>query len=177
MDKGSPGVGDSTYKVALALPWTLTVMSGIQVPRYSNAAWVVRLPPTPPAPGPPSAVPWDPEPEPPGKRKQKPKCYDGRRKAKDDRRSGIIQKGKRHEYCFFLFFINQIENFVTPISELTGRCTDSSAVPRVWYDEEGLDEGAQSVHNVSEYLGGVRFHVVRLTERTKKGKGQNYVLV
>lgn len=42
----------TTYYVALALPWTLTVMRGIQVPRYSNAAWVVRFPLTPPVPEP-----------------------------------------------------------------------------------------------------------------------------
>lgn len=57
--------GTSTYYVALALPWTLTVIRGIQVPRYSNAAWVVRLPLTPPVPGPPCAAPWGTEPEPP----------------------------------------------------------------------------------------------------------------
>lgn len=32
-------------------------------------------------------------------------------------------------------------------------------------DEEGLDEGAQSVDDVSEDFGGVLLHVVRLTER------------
>lgn len=58
--------GCCTYYVALALPWTLTFMRGIQVPRYSNAAWVVRFPLTPPVPGPPCAAPWAPELEPPG---------------------------------------------------------------------------------------------------------------
>jgi len=44
--------------------------------------------------------------------------------------------------------------------ELTSRCTDCSIVARIWDDEEGLDEGAQGVDNVSEYLGGVLLHVV-----------------
>lgn len=71
MDKGSwkgelfKSVVNNTYYVALALPWTLTVIRGIQVPRYSNAAWVVRFPLIPPVPGPPCATPWAPEPEPP----------------------------------------------------------------------------------------------------------------
>lgn len=59
-------VVSSTYYVALALPWTLTVMRGIQVPRNSKAACVDRFPLTPPVPGPPCAAPWVPEPEPPG---------------------------------------------------------------------------------------------------------------
>lgn len=62
---------NNTHYVALALPWTLTVIRGIQVPRYSNAAWVVRLPLTPPVPGPPCAVPCIPEPDPPESSRQK----------------------------------------------------------------------------------------------------------
>lgn len=58
--------GNSTYYVALALPWTLTVMRGIQVPRNSKAACMDRVPLTPPVPGPPCAAAWVPEPEPPG---------------------------------------------------------------------------------------------------------------
>lgn len=65
----------TTHYVALALPWTLTVMRGIQVPRYSNAAWVVRFPLTPPVPEPACATPWGPEPEPPG---QKTREWSGR---------------------------------------------------------------------------------------------------
>lgn len=57
-----------TYYVALALPWTLTVMRGIQVPRNSKAACVERFPLTPPAPGLPCATPWVPEPEPPAQK-------------------------------------------------------------------------------------------------------------
>lgn len=60
--------GSSTYYVALALPWTLTVMRGIQVPRNSKAACMDRFPLTPPVPGPPCAAPWVPEPELPGQK-------------------------------------------------------------------------------------------------------------
>lgn len=55
----------STYYVAFALPWTLTVTRGIQVPRNSKAACVDRVPLTPPVPGPPCVAPWVPDAEPP----------------------------------------------------------------------------------------------------------------
>lgn len=54
-----------THYVALALPWTLTFTRGIQVPRYSNAAWVVRAPPAPADPGTPWADACAPDADPP----------------------------------------------------------------------------------------------------------------
>lgn len=42
-----------TDYVALALPCTLTLIRGIHMPRYSNAAWVLRPPGPPAVPGPP----------------------------------------------------------------------------------------------------------------------------
>lgn len=55
--------------------------------------------------------------------------------------------------------------------ELTSRCIDGSSVAHIGDDEEGLDERAQGVDDVSEYFSGVLLHVVRLAERTgKKGK-------
>ena len=56
------------------------------------------------------------------------------------------------------------------MSQLTSRCTDSCSVARIGNNEEGLNEGSKGVNDVSEYLRGVLLHVVRLAERTAKGK-------
>lgn len=53
--------------------------------------------------------------------------------------------------------------------ELTSRGADSGGSPSMGGNEEGLDEGAKRINDVSEYLGGVLLHVIRLTEGTEKG--------
>lgn len=56
------------------------------------------------------------------------------------------------------------QNNFSDICLLTSRSTDGSSVACVGDDEEGLDEGTQGIHNVSEYLSGVLLHIIRLTE-------------
>lgn len=66
MKKTRQAKNSVTHYVALALPWTLTVTRGIHVPRYSNAAWVLRVAPNPLAAELACATPEGPEPELPG---------------------------------------------------------------------------------------------------------------
>lgn len=54
------------------------------------------------------------------------------------------------------------------ISELTSWGTDGWSISSMRDDEEGLDEGAQGIDNVSEYFSGVLLHVIRLAERTER---------
>lgn len=53
-------------------------------------------------------------------------------------------------------------------NQLTSRCTNSSSAS-IGDNEEGLDEGAKGVDDVSEDLSGVLFHVIRLAEWPKIG--------
>lgn len=49
----------------------------------------------------------------------------------------------------------------------TSWCADSWSIAHIRNDEEGLDKRAQGIDDVSEHLGGVLLHVVRLAEWTR----------
>lgn len=63
----------------------------------------------------------------------------------------------------------EVQLILVAVGELTSGGADSGRDSSMGGDEEGLDEGAKRIDNVSEYLGRVLLHVIRLTEGAKKG--------